>query len=139
MLIDDIGIEEDDYKSYGTSVRLLDLIVEKRQDSPAATHFTTNLSLEELTEKYGVRTVDRIRGMALFCPMTGVSKRDADNPRRRTAWYADFYRPRKWSLCAECCPNYDVDERRCVKGKTVEPRGRRRDGYSPEPSCPYYN
>ena len=140
ILIDDIGVEEDDYKSYGTSVSLLDLILEKRADSPAPTHFTTNLSIGRLQEKYGDRNLDRIRGMAVFACLEGESKRDVDSARRKDAWFADFYLPRVWELCSRCCGWYDRDERRCLKGKTKEPRAwRKGNGYEPEPSCPFYN
>lgn len=139
ILVDDIGVEELSYMSYGTSVRLLDLILEKRVECPMPTHFTTNLTIEGLKERYGARVVDRMRGMAKVATLRGGSNRDIDAPKLDYAWMDDFWKPRLWRVCANCCGHYDAEERRCIKGKTVEPSSVRRAGYDPEPRCPYYH
>ena len=36
---------------------------------------TTNCDIEHLTEKYGVRTVDRLRAITKYVPMVGKSLR----------------------------------------------------------------
>lgn len=137
IVVDDIGAEEADYKSYGTAVRLLDLILEKRAEATAPTHFTTNLTIEQLQARYGDRAVDRIRGMAVVAELCGESRRDVDSPRMERAWYEEFYRPRLWQVCERCCRFYDSDARACIKGVQAEPRTIGR-GDDVRPSCQYF-
>lgn len=134
ILVDDIGTEGGDYKDYGTSVKLLDYILEKRADSPLPTHFTLNLTPEELLARYGERTVDRLTGFAEYHEVHGKSRRDPMNARRKEAWFADFFAGNLWYACAQCCSFYDCDERKCVKRKEYEPR----TNGNGEPICPYF-
>lgn len=137
ILVDDVGAEESAFKSFGTSVRLLDYILERRSDANAATHFTSNLDGDARLSRYGERIDDRLFGFAREHVICGESRRTPDGARRREAWFAEFYRPKLWEVCARTCGWYDSDERRCTKGKTRVPSVRRRQGYEPEPICPY--
>lgn len=62
LLIDDIG-REDRSKEYG-DLDYLDYILERR--CQMRTHFTSNLGPDELLERYGSRTFDRLNGAAVF-------------------------------------------------------------------------
>jgi len=137
ILVDDVGAEESAFKSFGTSVRLLDYILERRSDAAAATHFTSNLDGDARLARYGERIDDRLFGFAREHVIGGESRRDPGGVRRKDAWFADFYLPKLWEICASHCGWYDRDERRCTKGKTRIPSVRRRPGYEPEPICPY--
>lgn len=133
ILIDDIGKENADYKSYGTSLGLVDYIIERRLDTCARTHFTTNRTPQELENRYGTRIVDRLTQLCTVVVLNGQSRRNPDS-QRMNSWYSDFFRGRIWKACDRCCRNYDSDERKCIKGKEVEPRIDS-DG---EPICPYF-
>ena len=133
ILIDDIGKENVDYKSYGTSVALLDYILEKRLDSCAMTHMTTNKSPQELLDRYGARTVDRLTQLCEVVELNGSSRRNPDS-QRMNSWYAEFFRGRIWEWCSAHCRFYDDDEHRCIKGKEIEPRLNSEH----EAVCPYF-
>jgi DNA replication protein DnaC len=66
VIIDDLGLE-DDVKHYGNGLDPIAYVVQRIYDinqmnpeSPIKLIFTTNLDKPTLTEKYGVRVVDRI-------------------------------------------------------------------------------
>ena len=138
VVVDDVGAEEQGYQSFGTRVRLLDYVLERRADSPAPTHFTTNLSADERLARYGERIDDRLFGFAREFRLEGESRRGPSGPRPQGAWFADFFRGRLWPLCARRCPFYDADERRCTKGKSVEPGSYKATGYDEQPRCPHF-
>lgn len=60
--IDDIGAESI-YKNYGDPLNVVEYIVTKRFDEGLLTHFTTNLSADELKSGYGDRVASRLRQM----------------------------------------------------------------------------
>ena len=74
LVIDDIG-SEPVYNNYGSRIDLLPWIVEVRFESPKRTHFTTNLSGDAITERYGARLVDRIKEMCKCHRFDGQSQR----------------------------------------------------------------
>ena len=74
LVIDDIG-SEPVYNNYGSRIDLLPWIVEVRFESTKRTHFTTNLSGDAITERYGARLVDRIKEMCKCYRFDGQSRR----------------------------------------------------------------
>lgn len=73
--IDDLGEEPKEVMSYGMIYTpLIDLICE-RYDRQLTTIITTNLSKEQLAEKYGVRVYDRIKEMLTIITFTNSSYR----------------------------------------------------------------
>jgi len=79
LVIDDLGVEGDDFKDWGTSrnpvVDLINHRYNKMYHEGIVTHFTTNLVAKELRKKYGDRTTDRIKEMVIQVPIKGESKR----------------------------------------------------------------
>ena len=65
VIIDDLGLE-DDVKHFGNGLDPIAYVVQRiydinqMQDDKIKLIFTTNLEKEELTEKYGIRVVERI-------------------------------------------------------------------------------
>lgn len=66
VIIDDLGIEED-VKHFGNQLDPIKYVIQSLYDSnqqnpdnPIKLFFTTNLNQTELTNKYGIRTVERI-------------------------------------------------------------------------------
>ena len=76
MLIDDIGAEPV-YINYGSKLDLLPWLLELRLESPKRTHFTTNLTAEQLERRYGNRVIDRIKELCKVCFFGGRSRRKA--------------------------------------------------------------
>ena len=130
LLIDDVGVEELEYKSYGTQTRLLDYIIEHRMEAGAATHFTTNLTPQQLLERYGERVVDRMTQLANYVWIDGESKRHPNALRPDTRLFMDFIKGKAWEECACRCKFYDEESHRCIKGMEYEPRSVER--------CPYF-
>ena len=93
LLIDDIGIEGDTYSSYGKRTSLLGTIIDARSQTNAMTHFTTNLTKDELRQRYGDRTVDRIMGMTeKYIQITSApSRRSPVNPLPPSSWMGEVY------------------------------------------------
>jgi len=61
LAIDDVGTESATHKNWGNSLNVFATIFEMRYAKSNFTHFTTNLSVEQLAKKYGVRVHDRLR------------------------------------------------------------------------------
>lgn len=79
LVIDDLGVDGDDFKDYGTSRNpVIDLInhrYDKMFTHGLVTHFTTNLNSAEIKKKYGDRNADRITEMTIKIGIKGKSKR----------------------------------------------------------------
>ena len=79
LVIDDLGVDADDLKDYGTSRNpVIDVInhrYEKMYQEGLVTHFTTNLNGPELKKKYGDRNIDRLKEMTITIGVKGESKR----------------------------------------------------------------
>jgi len=73
LVIDDLGIEYFDEK--GSFSATFDAIINARYASHLRTVMTTNLVAEEFRERYGVRTIDRIRECGRFVGVVGESLR----------------------------------------------------------------
>lgn len=130
LLIDDVGVEELEYKSFGTETRLLDYILEHRMEASAATHFTTNLAPQRLLDRYGERVVDRMTQLAEYVQIDGESKRLPNAIRPDKRLFMDFIKGRIWKECAYRCKLYDEEGHRCAKGIGYEPRSVER--------CPFF-
>lgn len=70
MLIDDIGTGTARGNDWGSSYDVLLVILNKRMNTKARTHFTTNCSSEDIANAYGDRACDRLNGMAAPFVMT---------------------------------------------------------------------
>lgn len=64
-MFDDLGTEDRSVTYFGTTQNVMRNIIERRyQNVPiAATHFTTNLTTEQIEERYGARVRSRLREM----------------------------------------------------------------------------
>lgn len=74
IAFDDIGVETG-ANDWGRKFELLPWLVETRMHASGRTHFTTNLSAEQLLERYGVRTVDRMHELTTVIEFKGKSLR----------------------------------------------------------------
>ena len=65
LFIDDLGMEEDDYKDYGTKTKPMAKLLHDRYERGLITIVSTNLcSMDELREKYDDRIIDRLDSYA---------------------------------------------------------------------------
>ena len=74
LVLDDVGAEPT-FNDFGSRFEVFPILVEARLGSKAKTHFTTNLTAEELVERYGQRTVDRMHELAAAHVFGGKSRR----------------------------------------------------------------
>lgn len=80
VLVDDLGTGSANGRDWGDKYDVLMVILNNRLRSCKRTHFTTNLTNDQLIGAYDYRAVDRIYGMAKFVTFAdAVSKR---NPRQ---------------------------------------------------------
>ncbi len=75
IFIDDIGIEPVVQNVFGTKKNAIAEILHYRYGNKLPTILTTNLTITELEERYGVRILDRIREIALTIPFISDSFR----------------------------------------------------------------
>lgn len=75
LLLDDVGQETIEVKSYGNSINPFVEIVTKRYDWQKPLAITSNLSIAEIGNRYGERVADRIREMAEVITIKGNSYR----------------------------------------------------------------
>jgi DNA replication protein DnaC len=79
LVIDDLGVDADDLKDYGTSRNPVIDVISRRYDKMytdgLVTHFTTNMNSAEIKKKYGDRNADRITEMSIKVGIKGKSKR----------------------------------------------------------------
>ena len=75
LLLDDIGVEQADIKFYGNVIQPFVKIVEERYDRRLPLVVSTNLTSAEIGERYGQRTLDRIREMSVGIKYDGQSYR----------------------------------------------------------------
>lgn len=74
----DLGTE-DDKNNYGNKMNVIDEIFFKRYESGVPrhmTHFTTNLNVKEIKERYGVRFHDRLKESCNWIVLNGESFRE---------------------------------------------------------------
>lgn len=75
LMLDDMGEEPTDIKEYGNVKSPVIRVVAGRYERRLPLLATTNLSIEKLEEKYGIRTVDRLKEIAEWVPFNGISHR----------------------------------------------------------------
>lgn len=79
QVLDDVG-EEAQEKDYGTAHEYFSELVDHADKRGALLVISTNLTKEELAERYGARTIDRLRHNCHFVALKGKSMRGkADN------------------------------------------------------------
>lgn len=76
VCIDDLGAERT-VSHYGNKDDLLKQVIQYRSEHGARTHITTNLSSEQVRERYGDRILSRIFGMCVPFRLEGNDKRKA--------------------------------------------------------------
>ena len=65
LFIDDLGMEEDEYKDYGTKTQPMAKLLHDRYERGLITIVSTNLeSMDELRQKYDDRIIDRLNSYA---------------------------------------------------------------------------
>ena len=79
-MIDDLGTENEDFMQYGQRANPLAELLEKRYDlsfhrDRVRTVVTSNLTDQQLKERYGFRVFDRLREMFAVVTVKGESLR----------------------------------------------------------------
>jgi DNA replication protein DnaC len=74
-VIDDLGTEQI-ATHYGNTLNLMQLLIQQWYDLGHPKHFTTNLNITELTERYGPRVIDRLKEMCYFIVLDDTNFRD---------------------------------------------------------------
>lgn len=79
LMIDDIGLESDMSKNYGNAIRPVTEILYDRYElyrrDMILTHATTNLTQNQLEQKYGERLYSRFKEMFQILGLTGGDRR----------------------------------------------------------------
>lgn len=75
LAIDDLGQEPLEVQSFGNIINPMMTILERRYARCLSTFITTNLSPEQLGERYGMRIRDRLREMTFVVPFDNPSYR----------------------------------------------------------------
>lgn len=75
LLLDDVGVDQFEYKEYGNAIRPFVKIIEERYNRRLPLVVSTNLTGEEIRATYGERTIDRIKEMAVGIKYKGESFR----------------------------------------------------------------
>ncbi len=75
LFIDDMGAEPAEVISYGMVYNPLVDLIDVRYNRNLPTIITTNLTSKEIADKYGIRTLDRLRELMHVIPFTNPSYR----------------------------------------------------------------
>lgn len=75
LFVDDIGVERD-ARNYGERVNVFNQIVDEAERRNKLLIVTTNLTIDEIREKYGERTLDRLRALTKLVLFKGESLRN---------------------------------------------------------------
>ena len=77
LVIDDLGVEENTYNSFGNCSDVMSrVIMERYKVFPEwKTHFSTNLSRDQILERYGERIYSRLNEMCLFVKLNHGDRR----------------------------------------------------------------
>ena len=77
LIIDDLGTEEETYNVYGTQRHLMtEAIIARYKYFPRwKTHFTSNLTKDQIRARYGERIWSRLNEMVVFVNLTGKDRR----------------------------------------------------------------
>lgn len=114
IMVDDIGAEPV-YNHFGTKMELLNTVLDIRLDSSAPTHFTSNVTPDDVIGRYGIRAFDRITGFAARYKWNGESHRKPGMYRADDTWLDDFFRHPIWRDCKSRCEYWDLNENKCMK------------------------
>ena len=76
LVIDDIGTEII-MANYGVKLDVVEWLILQCYNTKTKMYFTTNLTLEALTERYGQRVVDRIKEITYIIVLEGDNHREA--------------------------------------------------------------
>lgn len=74
IFIDDIGTEVE-ASHYGSKMDIIEWIILELYNKPIKMSFTTNLNLEGLTKRYGVRVIDRLKETCYIVVLEGEQRR----------------------------------------------------------------
>jgi hypothetical protein len=127
LVIDDVGTESN--WSGHRNDDILSRVIGVREGTDKRTHYTTNLSSEQLKERYDERVVSRLR-LCVFIPMVGADNRAATANAEEAAFRAKCADPASWMLCKERCPKFVNGG--CLIGASVPPLVRHT---TPESMC----
>jgi DNA replication protein DnaC len=75
MAIDDLGYEPVEVNHFGTKCHPFEEVLMSRYDRKKTILLTTNLSLDQIGERYGWHIYDRLKQMTYILEFTGKSKR----------------------------------------------------------------
>lgn len=75
LFLDDIGTEETTYNSFGNKIDPISALLFLRYENNAPTFITTNLTTEQLKDRYGERLADRFKQMFKIVTFIGESRR----------------------------------------------------------------
>lgn len=75
LFVDDIGVERDSH-NYGERINVFNQIVDDAERNNWLLIITTNLTTDEIKEKYGERTLDRLRELTRLVLFKGESLRN---------------------------------------------------------------
>lgn len=75
LFIDDIGVERDAH-NYGERINVFNQIVDDAERNNWLLIITTNLTTDEIKDKYGERTLDRLRSLMRLVLFKGESLRN---------------------------------------------------------------
>ena len=85
LIIDDLGTEDIESVNYGNRRDIMLKVITQRHlayvNFGDLTHFTTNMTLEMMRERYGERALSRLLEMCVFVPMRGGDRRTAGRAR----------------------------------------------------------
>lgn len=74
IVIDDIGVENE-YNYFGAKRNIFSEVVDLAEQQGKILIITSNLTIEQIKEKYGTRTLDRLKALLSFVTFTGASMR----------------------------------------------------------------
>ena len=132
IVVDDIG-QEAVYCNYGCRMDILPWLIEKRAESKMRTHFTTNLTGDELAKRYGARVFDRIYATCRMFRFSGKSMRET---MANSAFVAASRLSGDWTICLERCANCILG-RGCIAGIRVPPQENKEHPHPPQ-ECPRF-
>ena len=93
LMIDDVGVEGE-YTKYGARRNMVREIIDLYERMGKVLIMTSNLTIKELEEKYGERSIERLKKMCRFVLITGDSMRlnfpSGIIPKRHRAYGIDF-------------------------------------------------
>lgn len=77
LILDDLGSEPEQQNVYGTKYNLIADVIQMRYEKfpKYKTHFTTNLSRQEICSRYGERVFSRMCEMVHFISLAGSDRR----------------------------------------------------------------